>query len=167
MEIPVPKEMRNVYMRQVILTLTALSASLALSAQNSSPSGTPPTPAQIAAHIVQRLTKLLNLDSSQQSSATTIFTDEQTTLAGLRGSLKSARSTLKTAIQSDDVSVIDAQAAQIGTLVGEEVKAESGAEAAFYALLTSSQKTAFNELHNGDLGYGGPGSFGGHGFGNH
>ena len=56
---------------------------------------TPPTPAQIVANQVARLTKLLDLNSTQQASATTIFTTEQTALAALRTSMQTARTALR------------------------------------------------------------------------
>jgi len=145
-----------------IFAAAALSGALAL-ADSSSSTPTLPTPAQIAAHEVARLTNLLTLTSAQQTSATTIFTTEQTALATIHTSLQTARSALNTAIQSDDVSAIDAQAAEIGTLTGEAVKAQGEADGGFYALLTSAQQTIYNELRNGPGfdGHGGPGGPGG------
>jgi Spy/CpxP family protein refolding chaperone len=128
------------------------------SAQNTPP--TPPTAAQIVANQVARLTKLLDLTSTQQASATTIFTTEQTAMATLRTSLQTARTALQTAIKSDDTNTIGTGAAQIGTLTGEEVLAQATASGAFYAILTADQQSKYDTL--GPLG-GGPGGLGGPG----
>jgi Spy/CpxP family protein refolding chaperone len=134
----------------------AFTTTLAL-AQN-----TPPTTAQIVANQVARLTKLLDLTSTQQASATTIFTTEQTALATLRTNMQTARQALETAIKSDDTATIGTEATQIGTLTGEEVLAQGTASGAFYALLTTEQQSKYETL--GPLGGpGGPGGFGGPG----
>ncbi len=134
----------------------ALTTTLAL-AQNS-----PPTTAQIVANQVSRLTKLLDLTSTQQASATTIFTTEQTALATVRTNMQTARKALQTAIKSDDTATIGTEATQIGTLTGEEVLAQATASGAFYAILTTEQQSKYETL--GPLGGpGGPGGFGGPG----
>ena len=134
----------------------ALTTILAL-AQNS-----PPTTAQIVANQVARLTKLLDLTSTQQASATTIFTTEQTALATLRTNMQTARTALQTAIKSDDTATIGTEATQIGTLTGQEVLAQATASGAFYAILTPEQQSKYETL--GPLGGpGGPGGFGGPG----
>jgi Spy/CpxP family protein refolding chaperone len=148
-------------MLKQILTATAFMAatSMLITAQSTT-QPTPPTPAQIAANQVARLTKLLDLTSTQQASATTIFTTEQTTLATLRTSMQTARMALQTAITSNDTATIGTDATQIGTLTGEEVLAQATAAAAFYAILTADQQAKYETL--GPLG-GGPGGFGGPG----
>src|SRR6202453_4944080 len=149
-------------MKIQILAATALVAltSMLAHAQTSGSPPTPPTPAQIVANQVARLTKLLDLNSTQQASATTIFTTEQTALAAVRTSLHTARTALQTAIKSDDTATIGTQAAQIGTLNGQEVLAQATAAGAFYITLTAEQQTKYETL--GPLG-GGPGGFGGPG----
>ena len=129
-------------------------------AQTATP--TPPTTAQMVSNQVSRLTKLLDLTSTQQASATTIFTTEQTALAALRTSMQSAQTALQTAITGSDAATIATDAAQIGTLTGEQVLAQATASAAFYAILTADQQSKFETL--GPLG-GGPGGFGGPGGG--
>jgi Spy/CpxP family protein refolding chaperone len=152
-------------MRRRILAVSALAAFFGVlgNAQTSTP--TPPTAAQIVANQVARLTKLLDLNSTQQASATTIFTTEQTALATVRTSMHTARTALKTAITTNDTTTIGADATQIGTLTGEEVLAQATASAAFYAILTSDQQTKYETL--GPLGGpgGGPGGPGGPGGG--
>ena len=108
------------------------------------------TTAQIVANQVARLTKLLDLTSTQQASATTIFTTEQTALATLRTNMQTARTALQTAIKSDDTATIGTEATQIGTLTGEEVLAQATASGAFYAILTTDQQSKYETL--GPLG---------------
>lgn len=159
-------------MQKQILAATALMAAIVTlaPAQTSTPP-TPPTPAQIAANQVARLTKLLDLSASQQTSATTIFTTEQTALAALRTSVQSARTSLQAAIKINDTNAIGTQATQIGTLTGEEVQDRATADGAFYAILMADQQTKYDTLGPLGGGPGGPGGFGGpggpgpHGFG--
>jgi hypothetical protein len=143
-----------------IFGTTALLAFAALLA--SGQTSTPPTTAQIVSNIVSRLTKLLDLNSTQQSDATTIFTTEQTALATLRTSLQTAQTALQTAITGNDAGTIATQSAQIGTLTGQQVQAQATAAAAFYAVLNSDQQSKYLTL-GPMLGPGGPGGFGGPG----
>jgi Spy/CpxP family protein refolding chaperone len=146
-----------------IIALMAFTIVLA-SAQSTPPTPpTPPTPAQIVANQVARLTKLLDLNSTQQASATTIFTAEQTTLATLRTSMQTSRSALQTAIKSDDTTTIGTQAAQIGALTGEEVLAQATASGAFYAILMADQQSKYDTLGPMGGGLGGPRGPGGPG----
>jgi Spy/CpxP family protein refolding chaperone len=116
---------------------------------------TPPTPAQQAANQVARLTAVLMLSTSQQASATTIFTTEQTALAPVAASMQTARTALKTAVESNNTGGIAAQALAIGNLTTQEVQAQSTARADFYAILTPTQQAQYNKL----------GAFGGRGGG--
>jgi Spy/CpxP family protein refolding chaperone len=152
-------------MQKRILTATAFMAFATplVHAQTT----TPPTPAQIVSNQVARLTKLLDLTSTQQASATTIFTTEQTALATLRTSMQTARTALQTAIKSNDAAAIGTESTQIGTLTGEEVLAQSTAGAALYAILTADQQAKYDTLGplgGGPAGFGGPGGPGPHGF---
>src|SRR3984885_11273776 len=145
-------------MRRRILTAATLAAFFGVlgNAQTSTPK--PPTPAQTLANQVARLTKLPDLQSSQQTPATIIITTEQTALATLRTSMQTARTGLQTAITSNDTATIGTDATQIGSLTGEEVLAQATASAAFYAILTADQQSKYETL--GPLG-GGPGGPGG------
>jgi Spy/CpxP family protein refolding chaperone len=147
-----------------IPTAAALMGVIAMlaTAQTTTPPA-PPTPAQIVANQVARLTKLLDLTSSQQTQATTIFTTEQTALATLRTSMQTARTALQAAIKSNDRATIGMEAAQIGTFTGDEVQAQATASAAFYAILTADQQSKFDTLGPLGGGPGGPGGFGGPG----
>jgi Spy/CpxP family protein refolding chaperone len=120
-------------------------------------SHTPPTPAQMVANKVARLTTLLTLTAAQQAQATTIFTTEQTALSTVGASMKTARTTLQTDVQSNNAAGISAQASQIGALTTQEVEATATANAAFYAILTSEQQMKYNTLGGagGGIGRGG------------
>jgi len=130
-------------------------------AQSTPPS--PPSTAQIVANQVARLTKLLDLTSSQQTQATAIFTTEQSALATVRTSMHTAQTALQTAITSNDAATIAADATQIGTLTGQQVQAQATASAAFYAILMADQQSKYETLGPLGGGPGGPGGFGGPG----
>jgi Spy/CpxP family protein refolding chaperone len=121
-------------------------------------SHTPPTPAQMVANRVTRLTALLTLTTAQQAQATTIFTTEQTALATVSANMKTARTTLQSDVEANNTAGIAAQASQIGSLTTQEVEATATANAAFYALLTPDQQTKYKTVGGG--GGNGRGGFG-------
>ncbi len=132
------------------------------------PTHTPPTPAQMVANQVARLSKLLDLNYAQQTSATTYFATEETTLATVRTGLHAARTAIQADIKSGNTTDIATQAATIGGLTTQEVEAQATADAAFYAILTPEQQSKYESL--GPRGSGGPGGPGGpapRGFGTH
>jgi len=141
------------------LRFSALASGILLAsslhAQSDPPPRTPPTAAEMVSRHVGRLTTLLSLESSQETSATAIFSAEQNTLSSLRADMKTARTALKTAIEANDSAGINNAATQIGALTTRETVARATADAAFYALLTGDQKTKFAELS--DRHFGGPG----------
>jgi Spy/CpxP family protein refolding chaperone len=152
-------------MNSRILFASALMAVTSMLAHAQPPTHTPPTPAQIVANQVARLTKLLDLTSAQQTSASTIFTTEETALATIRTSLHTAHTALQTAIKSNDPAGISAQASAIGALTTQEVQAQGTADAEFYATLTADQQSKYETLGHG--GFGGPGGPGPHAGGTH
>jgi len=137
--------------------LSALAASLVCGqTSTTTTTPTPPTPAQIAANIVARLTTLLDLTSSQQTTATSIFTASATTDQSLQTQMQTAQTVLQTAITSNKG--IAAAAATIGSLTTQQVTADATADAEFYAILTSAQQTKYATLKlSGPGGFGGPG----------
>jgi Spy/CpxP family protein refolding chaperone len=140
-----------------------------LCAQTSGTTATQPTPAQIVANRVARLTTLLTLTTTQQTQATTIFTNEQTALSGIPTSMQTARTALQTAVEKNDITGITTQATQIGSLTTQELEIQAKADAAFYAILTADQQTKYNQLQGpglvgpggGQRGFGGFGPGGG------
>jgi Spy/CpxP family protein refolding chaperone len=128
-----------------LIGIAMLSACF-VGAQDMDAGHTPPSPATMVTHRISRLTTLLTLTSSQQTQATTIFTDEQSTTVPLAQSMRAAHRALATAVEANDASTIAAQATQIGTLTQQEVEARSKAEAAFYAILTPDQQAKYKQL---------------------
>jgi Spy/CpxP family protein refolding chaperone len=139
----------------------AILATVSLFAQQPGSPLSPPTPAQMVANRVARLTVLLNLTTAQQTQATAVFTTEQNAVSGLLTSLQTAHSTLQTAIQSNDTAAINTQATLIGNLTTQQVEAGANAEAAFYAILTADQQAKYKQLLS--TGFGRLGGFGGPG----
>ena len=126
----------------IALTFLSLSASIVFGQQPH----TRPTPAQMIAKRVSRLTTLLTLTSAQQAQATTIFTTEQTAVSGVAAAMKTARTALTTAVEANDTAAISTQAGQIGSLTTQSVTARSTANAAFYAILTADQQAKYKQL---------------------
>lgn len=146
------------------LAMSTLTLAGSLMAQTKG-TRTPPTPAQMVANRVTRLTKVLTLTPAQQAQANTIFTTEATALTGLRTSMQTARTALETAVEANDSNAITAQANAIGSLTTQEVQATAASNAAFYAILTADQKTAYKEVGPQMFGgRGGPGGPAGQGF---
>jgi len=119
---------------------------------------TPPDPATMVQMRVAHLTALLSLTAAQQTQATTIFTNASTAAQTVHTSLQTDRDSLTTAIQANNSATIDQLAASIGTLQGQLTSINAKADAAFYAILTSTQQTTYNSMPHGPAGPGpGPG----------
>jgi Spy/CpxP family protein refolding chaperone len=138
------------------LALIAVLGLLPMAQAQTPPAHTPPSPASIAQHQVQRYTTLLSLTSAQAEQATTIFTTEATTRQNSFASEKAARQALQTAITNNDAATIQSTSATLGQMQGEMMAAHASAQAQFYAILTSDQKTKFGELEKEHM-MGGPG----------
>jgi Spy/CpxP family protein refolding chaperone len=117
---------------------------------------TPPSPAIMAQHQVQRYTTLLSLTPAQVEQATAFFTAEATAHENARTSERSAHQTLETAIKSNDTATIQSTSSTLGQMTGEMLAAHSLARAQFYAILTADQKAKFSELEEEHM-MGGPG----------
>ena len=133
------------------IVLATLMASLVLSQTAPTPPS-PPTTAEMVANMVDHLTKLLDLTSSQQALATTIFTNQQTGLQALQTPMQAAQTALETAVTSN--TGLSAAATQIGSLTAQQVLVQATGDAAFYAILTADQRTKLTELNR--PGQGGP-----------
>jgi Spy/CpxP family protein refolding chaperone len=116
---------------------------------------TPPTPALMAQHQVQRYTTLLSLNSAQAEQATTIFTAEASSQANARTTEHTARLALEAAIKANDTATIQSTANTLGQMNGEALAAHALAQAQFYATLTADQKTKFAELEKEHMMFGG------------
>ena len=121
------------------------------------PPHTPPTPAGMAQHEVQRYTTLLTLTPAQVEQATTIFTTEATARQNSRASERAAHQAMEAAIKSNDTATIQSTATTMGQMSGEGMAAHALAQAQFYALLNADQKTKFGELEKEHMMMGGPG----------
>jgi hypothetical protein len=126
--------------------------------------GSPPDPATMAQHRVARLTTLLGLSTTQAGQAATIFTNAATATTPLQTDLSGFRTSIQTAVKSNATATIDQLAASIGTTIGQITAIQEKAQAAFYAILDSTQQAKLDAIGGPDGGFGGPGP-GGPGFG--
>src|SRR6202034_2665665 len=97
---------------------------------------TPPTPAMIAQHQVQRYSTLLTLNANQVEQATTIFTTEAATAQNARTTEHAAHQALEAAIKANDTATIQSTSTTLGQMEGEMLAAHAAAQAQFYATLT-------------------------------
>ena len=139
------------------LALFAVLGLLPMAQAQTSPH-TPPTPAMIAQHQVQRYTTLLSLNANQVEQATTIFTTEATTAQNSRTTEHAAHQAMETAIKGNDTAAIQSTSATLGQISGERENAHALARAQFYAILTADQKTKYSQLEEehmmGGFGHG-------------
>jgi Spy/CpxP family protein refolding chaperone len=147
-----------------LIALSALGVSLVLA---QGPGGTPPSPADMVARQVERLTASLTLTAAQQTQASTIFTSAQTAESPVRTSLQAAHTALQAAIPKNDTAAIATQSTQIGNLTAQLTSDQAKAQAAFFLILTADQQTKYTQMLSrggGAGGFGGgprPGRFGG------
>jgi len=125
------------------LVAGVLAAGLVLAQPPNGHGGTPPDPATMVAHQVDRLTTLLTLTDAQKQQATTIFTNAAAAQTPIRTNLQTAHTSLVAAVRGGDTASLDNVAAQIGSLTGQEVDVQSKAQAAFYKLLTPDQQAKY------------------------
>lgn len=122
---------------------------------------TAPTAAQLAQMDVQRYTMVLGLSSSEQETALTLFTTQETAEASIRTAEQTAQKALLTAIEANDTASIATLSATLGGLHGQDIQARATASAAFYATLTTEQQAKYLQIleQMGSLegGSGGPG----------
>src|ERR1700748_1227977 len=121
------------------LALLAAFGLLPVALAQTPPSHTPPTPAAIAQHEVQRYTTLLTLTPAQAEQATTIFPTEATSHQNARASERAAHQAMEAAIKSNDTATIQSTATTLGQMSGEMMAAHALARAQFYNLLTADQ----------------------------
>lgn len=136
-----------------LLLTGAFGASLMSGQTTTTP--TPPNPTAIAQRRVNFLTKRLALTAAQQQQALTIFTTSATSNTAVQTSLRSARQSLRTAVQNNDVNGIDQASNTIGTLTAQLTSNNAKADAAFYQILTPDQQTKMTQSEG--RGFGRPG----------
>jgi len=113
---------------------------------------TPPSPADIAAHQVKRMTTLLSLTSAQQQQATTIYTNATTAEQSIRQSDRANHESLRTAVKNNDAASIDQIASSIAQSTAQMTSIRAKADAAFYQILTAEQQAKFTELESEHVG---------------
>ena len=126
----------------VLVVFTTLLAALSLWAQM--PSGH--DPATHIQHHIKFLTNQLGLTAAQQESATTIFTNAETSGKSIHDSLRDAHQSLQTAIQDNDATAITTISTTIGNLTAQMVANHAKAEAAFYQVLTPDQQAKMKQF---------------------
>jgi Spy/CpxP family protein refolding chaperone len=105
-------------------------------------------PATLAARQVSFLTHLLTLTTGQQTQATTIFTASITANQALDTQETAAQTALLAAIKANATATITTQATTLGNLEAQEIANTAKADAAFYALLTTDQKTKLDSFRD-------------------
>jgi Spy/CpxP family protein refolding chaperone len=154
-------------MKKLIGIVAVAAMATALLAQPTPPAQrtrrTPPTPADIAQHQVASLTRLLSLTATQQTTATTIFTDAATAESTVRDGMRTAHQSLEAAVKANDAGGIDAAANTIGGLTAQSTSIHAKAHAALYQILTPEQQAKLSESHGLFFGGFGPGRAGGPG----
>jgi Spy/CpxP family protein refolding chaperone len=128
------------------LALAAVLGLITMAQAQTTPTHTPPSPATIAQHQVQRYTTLLTLTPAQVEQATTFFTAEATAHQNARASEHAAHQALEAAVKANDSAAIQSTAASLGQISTETIAAHAVAQAQFYAILTADQKTKFDQL---------------------
>jgi Spy/CpxP family protein refolding chaperone len=141
-------------------TLPVFSAAIALSAALAFAQGpgTPPDPQNMAQMRVKMLAAQLSLTDSQQASAVTIYANAYTAGQTIQTSLQTNRQSISDAVKANNIGAIDQLSFTSGTLNGQLTAINAKAEAAFYAILTTEQRTKYDALPpGGGRGQGGPG----------
>jgi Spy/CpxP family protein refolding chaperone len=138
------------------LALAVVLGLVTMAQAQTPPTHTPPSPATMAQHQVQRYTTLLTLTPAQVEQATTYFTAEATAHQNARASEHTAHQAMEAAIKANDAAVIQSTAATLGQMSGEMMAAHAVAQAQFYAILNADQKTKFDQLEQEHMMGGGP-----------
>ncbi len=105
---------------------------------------------------IQRLATILSLTDAQKQQASSIFTNAMQEAAAIRPSTRTAQTSLREAIKTNNVAQIDSSAEEVGRLQGQLRAIHAKAAAAFYALLTPEQRAKYDALRPGE-GMRGPG----------
>lgn len=157
-------------MRKAVLAtvLLAFAAAPVLVAQSTgAPGGHKPNIATMVQRQVNHLTLLLDLTPDQQTSLTTLLTNNATANQPLMSSMRAAQKALHTAETNNDSAGIQSASAQIGTTTGQLTASRSTLNAGIAQILTATQLAKYKALGHGGPGRGGrgrgPGGFGGPG----
>lgn len=108
---------------------------------------------------VDFLGTVLSLTNTQKTQAAAIFEQAQTASASLRETQGQQHAALQDAAKSNAADgTIDDLAATLGAKSGQLAAIHTKADAKFYALLTTEQRTKLDELHANGRGMRGPGA---------
>jgi Spy/CpxP family protein refolding chaperone len=145
----------------IALALACILSAPVVFAQSTASSAAENNGAGREAHMVQHrvnyLTTVLSLNSEQQTKVTNILTTAMANKSTTHASMKSAHSSLQTAIQSNDAASMEQAANTIGNLMAQETLAHAKTEAAIYQVLTPEQQTKFSQLESEEHHGPGPG----------
>lgn len=126
------------------------SSDASASAMPSPAATTPAANQKFAARIIQRrvakMTAVLSLTPAQQTQVTSILTNSLAANSGTRGQMKSARATMRTAIQSNDSATIEQASNTIGNIAAQNAAARAKTAAAIYQILTPAQQAKAQQL---------------------
>lgn len=146
-------------MRIRLFTITALMAS-AMFAQTTDTAATKPDP---AARRTAMLTRMLNLDASQQTQVKAILADAATANQNSQTQLKDLHTKLITAVKNNDSGGISAITQQMSAPRQQMDAARASSAAKIYALLTADQKAKVDDGLEMLIGMGGGPGMGGPG----
>jgi Spy/CpxP family protein refolding chaperone len=91
--------------------------------------------------------QVLNLTTTQQQQADTIFSDARQKAQPIRQEIRQNREALYAAVKANNTSEIDRLSSHQGELQGAALAVRSEAMAKFYAILTPGQRTKWDEIH--------------------
>lgn len=127
--------------------------------------GNPPSSEEMIQMRVERLTRLLDLNATQQQQVKQIFTEEAATLQPMLERMREAGQAMQAAIKSGNESGIDAAAQQQGATQTQIASVQGRSQLKIRSILTDTQKQTFDSMPGGGrmMGPGGPGGgrFGG------
>jgi hypothetical protein len=131
---------------------------------------TPPTPAQIAQHETDRLTRFFTLSAGQESTVLGILTTEETQLQALAPQAQTLRTALTAAIKANSQGQISSTLLQLSNLQEQEAVVRANGAGQIYATVLNATQQAqvgngLGPLMGGGPGPGGRGPGGPGGFG--
>jgi Spy/CpxP family protein refolding chaperone len=135
-------------MRQRVIhfaAVTALAAGMAVAQTPATSTQRVPFRHPVFGH--QQMMQALNLTTTQQKQADTIFSDARQKAQPIRQEIRQNREALYAAVKANNTSEIDRLSSHQGELQGAALAVRSEAMAKFYAILTPGQRTKWDEIH--------------------
>jgi Spy/CpxP family protein refolding chaperone len=135
-------------MRQRVIHFAAVTALAAGMAVAQTPAtGTQGVPFRHPVFGHQQMMQALNLTTTQQHQADTIFGDARQKAQPIRQEMRQNREALYAAVKANNTPEIDRLSSHQGELQGAALAVRSEAMAKFYAILTPGQRTKWEEIH--------------------